>query len=184
MNIKRTSVIASIVIAIALSASVCGGKAAIGEKIELTKMNILDGKVEILIPSSFKIMSEEWLKLKYPNENRPSLVYTNDDGSVDVGFRYTELVGNLPELRDNLKSAFTNLYPSAKWYRCGIEGINGKEAVVLEFISPAIDTEIYNLLWITILDGKLMFSTFNCTKKQLGDWKEAAGRIMGSFREL
>lgn len=50
----------------------------------------------------------------------------------------------------------------------------------MELLSLAADTEIYNLIWFTDLDGKLLLSTFNCTKEQMDDWKPIAKTIMES----
>jgi hypothetical protein len=52
-------------------------------------ITILSNKIEVLIPESFDIMSEEMLKHKYPLETRPTLVYTNEDGTVNVAFNLT-----------------------------------------------------------------------------------------------
>ena len=131
-------------------------------------------------------MPEKMLNRKYPNENRPKVVYSNEDGTVNVGFNHTAATaesGDLPKFMETFKTAYTNLYPTATWYRSGLEKVNGKEVGVMELITPAIDTEVYNLIWFTDIGGKLALFTFNCTKGKLGDWKETAGRIMGSFRE-
>jgi hypothetical protein len=52
--------------------------------------------------------------------------------------------------------------------------INGKEVGYLEFLTSAMDTEIYNLIFFTDLDGKLLLCTFNCTKKSIDEWSTIA----------
>jgi len=150
---------------------------------KLDKVKILSDKVELLIPKSFVIMSESMAKIKYPSERRPKLIYTNKRASVNIAFNHTENVSmnsNLPKVVDELKTTFENLYPSAQWYRSGIENINGKDVAVLELLTPAIDTEIYNLIWLSNLDGKLLIISFNCTKEKMDDWKPIAEQIMYS----
>jgi hypothetical protein len=77
-------------------------------------------------------------------------------------------------------ATFKNIYPSAQWYDSGIKEINGKDIGFIELLTPAVDTEIYNLIWLTDLDGKLLITTFNCTKAEKDDWEPIAKAIMGS----
>ena len=141
---------------------------------ELEKISILSDKVELLMPESFEIMTEEMAKLKYPSERRPTIIYTNESGSVNIAFNHTEnqaTSDQLSDYKDSFVETFSNLYPSAQWYRADVETINGADFGVLEMITPAVDTEIYNLMWFTDLDGRLLLATFNCTKEQMDEWK-------------
>jgi hypothetical protein len=153
------------------------------EKVELDQVSILSNKIDMLIPKSFRIMSEELAKIKYPSERRPTIIYTNESGSINVALSHTKnkaTSSQISEYMDVLKKTFKNLYPSAQWNNASVEKMNGKEVGVLELVTPAIDTEIYNLIWFTDLDGKLLISTFNCKKEQMKDWIPIAKCIMTS----
>lgn len=129
-------------------------------------------------------MSEDKAKAKYPYENRPSIIYTNESASVNIAFNYTQNQAsneNLQAIMDAMKESFENLYPSAQWYTSEVKTINDKDIGVLELITPAIDTEVYNLMWFTDLDGKLLIATFNCTKEQIDEWKPVGEVILSSF---
>lgn len=122
-----------------------------------------------MIPDSFEIMSEDMIKAKYPLENRPTIVYTNESGSINVALHYTESTASrsdLPSFLDVFKTTYENLYPSAQWYRSDVTSINGKDVGVMKLLTPAIDTEIYNLIWFSDVDGKLLLLTFNCTVEE------------------
>lgn len=128
-------------------------------------------------------MSEEMAKTKYPSERRPTIIYTNESGSVNIALNHTQsqvVNSQISAYTDNFKKTFENLYPSAQWYNSSVEKLNGKDVGVLELLTPAIDTEIYNLIWFTDLDGRLLISTFNCTKEQMNEWKPIAKSIMAS----
>lgn len=155
-----------------------------GEIIQFDTISILSDKISLLIPTTFSIMSEDMAKIKYPNERRPSIIYTNDSASVNIAFNYTQNQAsneNLQAIMDSLKESFDNLYPSAQWYTSEVKTINDKDIGVLELITPAIDTEIYNLMWFTDIDGKLLIATFNCTKEQMDEWKPVGETILSSF---
>lgn len=153
------------------------------EKIKLEKVSVLSNKADMLIPKSFSIMSEEMAKTKYPSERRPTIIYTNENGSINIALNHTQNQAKNSEISaymNTLKKSFENMYPSAQWYNSSVEKINGKDVGVLELLTPATDTEVYNLIWFTDLDGRLLLSTFNCTKEQMNDWKPIAKVIMNS----
>ena len=154
-------------------------------KIELINKLFLDEKVELKIPRDFDIMSEELMKLKYPSERRPTLVYSNESGGINIGLNLTENKAS-QELIDpyveNFVNTFKNLYPSAEWKGSGTKKINGRKVGYLKLITPAIDTKIYNVMFFTDLDGKLLLSTFNCTEKDIPEWEQSADEIMNSLK--
>lgn len=157
--------------------------ATTNDKLEAKK--VLNDKVEILIPKGFTVMSEEMAKTKYPMENRPSLIYTDENGSINIAFSHTEtpIQDNLlKDMKDPMKQAFSNMYQDATWYRDEVIQINGKNVGVFELLTPAADTKIYNLIFFTELDGKMLMTTFNCTEAQMEEWKPIAQEILMSYK--
>ena len=153
--------------------------------IELEIKKLLDNKVELKIPKNFDIMSEELMRLKYPSERRPTLVYSNESGGLNVALNLTQNKASQDLIfayKDNFVKTFKNLYPSAEWKDSGVKTINGKKVGYIELITPAIDTKIYNLMFFTDLDGKLLLCTFNCTKKSINEWTPTAKEIMNSLK--
>ncbi len=153
--------------------------------IEFETKSLLNDKIELKIPKDFEIMSEELMKLKYPFERRPTLVYSNESGGINVALNLTQNNASqelIPAYKENFVQTFKNLYPSADWKDSGIKVINGKKVGYLELVTPAIDTEIYNLMFFTDLDGKLLLCTFNCTKKSITEWTLRAKEIMNSLK--
>ncbi|MED1918365.1 hypothetical protein ACFVS2_32850 [Brevibacillus sp. NPDC058079] len=153
------------------------------DKLEAKK--VLNDKVEILIPKGFTVMSDEMAKEKYPMENRPSLIYTDEKGSINIAFSHTETPiqdSLLKDMKDPMKQAFSNMYQDATWYRDEVIQINGKNVGVFELLTPAADTKIYNLIFFTELDGKMLMTTFNCTEAQMEEWKPLAQEILMSYK--
>jgi hypothetical protein len=154
------------------------------QNIELEKKQILNDKVEILLPKNFGIMPEDMLKLKYPSTNRPTLVYSDEDGAVNIAFNYTTNRASQQQIenyKDVFVSTFESSYPTAVWGEKGIKEINGRKVGILEVTTPAIDTKIYNLLFFTDLEGKLLICTFNCTSNKKSLWLESAKKILNSL---
>ena len=78
--------------------------------------------------------------------------------------------------------ALTTIFTSVQFYRTDLAIINGRDVGIVELITPAVDTDIYNLIWFTDIDGRLMMATFNCTVELEEEWKGVANRILESFR--
>ena len=153
-------------------------------KIELETKVILNEALEIKIPKGFDIMAEELMELKYPSQRRPTLVYSNKSGGINVGFNLTLQKADQNIIEQYLgvfESSFKNAYPSAEWISAGIKIINGRKIGCLEMITPAMDTKIYNLIFFSDLNEKLLLCTFNCTEKDKNQWEKAAHEIMNSF---
>jgi len=153
--------------------------------IKLRTISFSDGNVEIMIPEDFKIMSEEMLKLKYPSANRPTIVYTNDSGSINVALNLTTSSASqdlIPQFKEALQNTFKQVYPSAKWKDNGINTINDKRVGYLELVTPAIDTEVYNLIFFTDVNSQLLLCTFNCTVQYLEEWQSIGHEIMNSLK--
>jgi hypothetical protein len=153
--------------------------------IELETKSLLDNKVELKIPRDFRIMPEDMIKIKYPSERRPTLVYSNESGGINVALNLTAHAANqdiIPDYKDNFVKSFKNMYPSAEWKDSGVIEVNGRKVGYLELITPAVNAEIYNLMFFTDLDGRLLMCTFNCTKKDITEWAPIAKEIMNSLK--
>lgn len=148
---------------------------------------ILNDKAEILLPSDFNIMSADMLSAKYPSGNRPTLVYSNDDGTVNLAVNHTVnqmTVDQLEEAKGVFVGQFTQMYPAAQWYQKDMAKINGRDFVVLELVTPAIDTQIYNLMFITSLEDRMLMFSFNCTQDLMWKWQSQGQQIMQSVKIL
>ena len=148
---------------------------------------ILKDKAEILLPSNFGIMSEDILLTKYPSGNRPTVVYSNDNGTVNLAINHTVnnmTVEQLPEALGVFAQQFEQIYPTAQWMRQEMIQINERAFIVMELVTPAVDTHIYNLMFITSLDGRMLMFSFNCTEELRGEWESTGNQMMQSVKIL
>lgn len=153
---------------------------------ELKERQVLNGKITLLLPLDFTQMDESTLLIKYPNTaNRPTEVYTNDKGSINIAFNHTANPISEQELNQVQEAiqqqlSVTNGVEILKTEKVKV---NDSEFVTIEFISNAIDTKIYNTMFITALNGKLLLGTFNCTINDLNEWKPISQKIINSIRK-
>ncbi len=153
--------------------------------IQLEERRLLDNKIKILMPESFVLMNEEMLKLKYPSERRPTLVYTNTTGAVNVVINHTSnriTLEQLPELKVRMETTFKNLYPSATWFRNELIEREGRKCFLFDFRTPAIDTEVRNIMLGTSLEDRFLIITFNSTKELEKIWIPIGTQIIESVK--
>lgn len=153
--------------------------------IPLEIKTVLDGKISLKIPAGFEIMDEDFLKIKYPTGNRPAVAYTNETGGINVAFNHTQNPASqeqLPQYQEQFVKTFKAIYKGAEWHGSGIREVNGRKVGHVELITQAADSKIYNLIFFTDVEGKLLICTFNCMEKHLGDWSSVGHEIMRSLK--
>ncbi|MCG8609027.1 MAG: hypothetical protein MI864_00700 [Pseudomonadales bacterium] len=151
---------------------------------ELIKVNALAGKVSILAPSGFGPMSQDILEMKYPSDRRPSEVLSDSTGGVTLAFNHTNnpmKPSQVKEAHTSISSMFHNMFPSAEWIRDEVIEQNGNVFMVMELITPAIDTEIHNIMYGTSVDGRFLLASFNTTVEQSKEWLPIGKKIMSSL---
>lgn len=152
--------------------------------VELENRSILSDKIDIILPVEFGEMSEEVIQTKYPAGDYPTLVYTNDECNVNVVFNHTDNEceeEDIEEYFNVLKENIQNTSRIEEWYSDGVENQNGMKIAKMEFISPAVDTDIYNLMYLVSLDDRLLICSFNSTVELKDEWMPIAEKIMGSI---
>jgi hypothetical protein len=145
----------------------------------------LDGRLSLLVPKEFTLMSEEMILKKYPRANRPSLVFTNTQTTINIALDHTAFkvgIEELPKAKQAIRGGLETSFPSAQWFRDELKAINGRQFFVLEMRTPAADTDIRNLMIGTSLEGRLFVITFNVTKALEGTWMPIGNRVVESVQ--
>ena len=149
----------------------------------LKPRKVLSGKGSMLLPQDFVLMDARSIAKKYPTAgHRPTEVYTNPGGTINVALNHTRNVAKESDL-EGVKQVMDAQFnrPSIDFIGSEIRDVNGKKFIILEFVSQAVDTKIYNLMAIGSLDGRLVMITFNCTDNFMKDWQPVAKKIIGSI---
>ena len=141
---------------------------------------------KVFIPSGFALMDEATLKARYPLEGRrPTEVYTNTEGTIYIAFNHTQTRGGITDL-PQFKMVFERQFnqPGINFKKSELKPINGTDFIILEFITPSPDGEVYNRMFITSLENRLLMGTFNCTVSHLQEWQPIADKIVNSLEVL
>jgi len=78
----------------------------------LTPKVLLGGTVQVLVPAGFAPMSKDLLRVKYPSSQRPTLVYSNASGSINLALNHTANAlqpNQLAEVHQAMETMFKRL---------------------------------------------------------------------------
>ncbi len=146
----------------------------------------LENKILISLPVDFKLMANVYKATKYPANNQPSEVYTNRDATVNVTFRETNQVLSEQKVLTEGKKIEEQLLSSGKIQLIRSESLRTKmnNIYAFGFYTLAIDTRVYNLMFVFSLKGKMVIGSFNCTVELQPHWQDEAYKIISSIKEL
>jgi len=153
-------------------------------RIPFSDREILENKLYMAMPSEFEIMPIEQAKIKYPSEDRPNVIFTNADGSMNIGFTFTKDClgdGETADTRDFLQAFVAKTNPSVTIISS--DAVEGEMGIAyFDFISTVPDGEVYNLFFLFTMDRRLVLGTFNCSHFYKARWRDVVAQMLRSVR--
>ncbi len=153
--------------------------------IRFKETQILSDKVSVMLPEGFVEMPQRIAKIKYPSEQRPQVIMTSDDGTVNFTFSLYDTEFNERQIEDALgqfKAVIRKVNPAFIFYDFVVE--SDKALGWFDFKSYGLDEQIYNVMYLLPVEGKLMHGIFNCLYRDILEWKEPVHQIMMSVTDL
>lgn len=145
---------------------------------------LLDQKIGIWMPDDFEELSPEAIAAIYLLGNKPELVLGNSYLNFSVGFHYTQHEVPNEYMGDFLKIARLTLERSGPKVRIMSEKVRqvGKHTVSsMELISHTITDSVYNIMFFSSLEGRVLLGFINFNYKFLNRYKTIAGEMLESF---
>lgn len=177
------------------------------ESIEFTIAEVIPGHISLRLPKSFTEMPESYVKIKYPSERRPKLIYTNGTLTVNVTVNPTDnrlYDDEMQVYQTELLKMLKRMQPNASWLSDGVSELREVETKAhlsqeqsemteqkrkksmgyYEFVSPAMDGNMYNLTFFMSWEEKGLFLGVNCMEKEMQLWRPIAHGIMSSLQVI
>lgn len=139
------------------------------------------GEFKLKIPTEFKIMKDEMIHIKYPTGNPPSLVYTNERGTINIAISMNDVTMKNTEIEEYVKMMESTYKKYTKDVKINFWERKGHKIGEMEFVTQASDTEIYNHLIAFSINNQLRLVNFNCTKEFINEWQEVIAFIINSI---
>lgn len=145
-----------------------------------------DGLV-VLIPEEFIDMPASVSRLKYPSVDRPKIIKTSLDGTVNFVFNRIEqpiIREQVEELAGQLKQVLRTTNPRMKFQQEETEETpSGNSISLFEFFNHGVDSRIYNLFFVMGVENGVIQGSFNCLEKDVDHWREAAWSVFTRMEE-
>ncbi len=154
-----------------------------GELIQFKETILFDNELSISLPATFRDMNREEARKKYFSEQRPDIIKTNEDGSVNFCFNMIEKNVKIEQLEAVIQDFYRVLkrfQPMSVCLETGAEPDNATPSAWMEFISNALNENIYNVLTIYPVGEKLLMAMFNCPFEKRIDWLNCLSQIRKS----
>lgn len=155
--------------------------------IEFAERSLIEEKLLMRMPVDFAVMDPDLAALKYPSEHRPGLIFSDESGSLSLAFNHTQNIltnDKVPEFKEFLVQNLKRLQSGSRFLADGVFDCNGQTVGFVEFISPAIDGEIYNLACVTPLEGRALLINFNCLEEDMELWQPLARAMVETMRPV
>ena len=151
------------------------------EKVDIkTKTYSFDsGRFSLSIPEDFILMDEETRKIKYPDEARPDIVYTNKEGTIDIAISITDRKPiSIEDYTNSVQKAFEENYGETKSI---VYEKNNHPVGEVKLITPADEEPLFNNMMFFKIGEHLRIITFNCEQKVQTEWEKIGDYIMDSL---
>ena len=138
----------------------------------------------MVLPKSFEIMSAENVIKKYHREDRPDIILSNTETTVNIVF--TRMAIQSEKLEERLTKYIAwikKLYPSNVFYTERIFE-NYPRIACYDYRGFALDTDIYNLSFFTDLPDGELFGGFNCPIDVHENWKPLVWQMIKTLKAL
>ncbi len=157
-----------------------------GEFIEFEEVKLFDDKMAITLPKTFIDMPRRIAQIKYPSNQRPQIIKTDLLGATNFAFNLFEQPvkkEQLKEVATTFKQMIKKVHPANIFYEEKTECIGDMSVCWFDFKGYAIDTQVYYIYFVSVIDGKLLHGIFNCMIEDLVEYKEVAFLVMRSIQD-
>lgn len=156
------------------------------ERLHFIPTKLFDSKAEVMLPDSFMNMPEILAETKYPSVQRPQVIKTNENGTVNFCFNLFESPIEKEQIEPasaSFRSILQKAQPSVMQLEHKTECLIDTDISWFAFRSFSMDEQIYNLIFITSIGGKLMNGTMNCPKGLEKDWRPIMRQVVLSIED-
>lgn len=168
-----------------VSRSITDGPVKIGNRYyEFTLQSFYEDKISLYLPADFEEMPKEIRSIKYPYEQRPEIIRSDESGAINFTLNRIdhELKDEMvAELAAGMKTMIQKSNPSHVFYESGVETVNEKTFGYFEFKNMVIDGALFNIMYFLEFEGKVLMGTFCCRYEDYPDWRDVAYQAIRSL---
>ncbi|MCM1560822.1 MAG: hypothetical protein NC123_14975 [Butyrivibrio sp.] len=164
--------------------SIYNGIKIYGKWIYFERCPFANDTITMMLPKNFVQMDPDMAKKKYPSEQRPETILTDETGAVNLMFQYMEGEADdatIESLSNQIFGMMKRVNPGIKERELGSVDTSGKKIAYVEFSNPVMDGKLYNLMFFLAVKGRPLMGSFNCRTKEMKYWRTVAFEMIQSI---
>jgi hypothetical protein len=154
------------------------------EKIPFRRRSVLKKRASVIMPEKFIIMAKNLAERKYPSIHRPDEIYTNHETTINFLLTHSSDAATneaIPEIKETMQQLIMRMHPASRIFDSEVIDVSGLNVAYFDFITPAIDMDLYNVSFIFSLDKRLVVGSFNCPQEVMDEWKPLLVQMLQSI---
>lgn len=152
-----------------------------GQELESTYIGVAKYKYKILIPDSFTKLSHDEIVETYGSEDGPTVVYANNDKSVNIALSEPSTETKNDQIAEYLRVMESVYGLSADIIETELREVEGYNVGIIRMVTAFTDDDIYNVLAFFAYDDKLTVIAFNCPDKDRNVWEKVGEEVINSL---
>lgn len=148
------------------------------------RRSFLDGRVSLEVPTDCKEVAEETVNFIFYGTNKPQYVIESESTEIALGYNYTEMEisdDDIFRFANFASKALETMGPGVKILKVKNHKRDHFNLSLVEFTSKGFDGGIYNQMFYTSVEGKLLISFVILPSKRIEERKEIVEHIIESF---
>lgn len=155
-----------------------------GEEVLFERKEVEEFGLSMILPKDYELIGDDFKAILYPQGNRPSHVFAcgTVQGSVALNLSPSAVTNDgIKDLLPKMKILMEQVGPQTKIVSCEAIQKEERNIGVLEFISHAIDMNVYNMMTFHSIDDKLLILTISFPNKMSDRFVEIGKQIIDSI---
>lgn len=154
------------------------------EIIEFERVDLFDRNLSLMLPKTFVTLPSRLAEIKYQSGNRPQIIKSSLDTAINFTFSLVPCDSDTIDMRmtaTQFKAILKQTNPAYEFYDFLLEDRENGSLCWFDYKSFAIDSQIYNIMYVTLIGKKLLHGCFNCCFQDAAEWKSAARQVILSI---
>jgi len=140
----------------------------------------------MVLPESFEALPFEYVKAKYPYEDRPEVILSNGDAMVNFAF---DIIPTMHiEINERLvqyKTLIKKLHPDYVFFSENIERMeSGPDVAYYDYRGAALDEDVYYFSFFADITDSELFGWFNCPVESQSKWEPLVRQMIKTIKPL
>lgn len=158
-----------------------------GEAYNFAPKQFFDDRLELVVPEEFSPMPEEMAAEKYLTAQRPQVILSNRDCTIDITLNLLEdllKAIQIPLCLQKLKKTIREVYPATLFYDTELLETGHATVAYMDFKSFSLSGPVYNIMFVSVICGRPLIGTFNCLFEHWEQWRPVALEMLKTIREV